>query len=125
MFRIAGVNIPSNKHVWVGLTSLYGIGKTSALMICRKADINPCKKINTLTDDEVITIRQIIDSDYKVEGDLKKEVSLNIKRLVDLAAYRGLRHRKRLPVRGQRTRTNAKTRKGKSPAIAAKKKVTK
>ena len=125
MARIAGVNIPTNKLVVIGLTYIYGIGRKKAEEICKKVGIPANKRVNDLTDDETLKIRELIDSSYHVEGDLRREVSLNIKRLMDLGCYRGLRHRKGLPVRGQRTHTNARTRKGKAIAIAGKKKVTK
>ena len=121
MARIAGVNIPQNKVVHVGLTYIYGIGKKFSNKICSKLNISTNKRINALTDDEVLKIREFIDQNYKVEGDLRREVSQNIKRLVDLATYRGSRHKKKLPVRGQRTHSNARTRKGKAIAIAGKK----
>jgi small subunit ribosomal protein S13 len=122
MARIAGVNIPTNKRAIISLTYIHGIGRAHAKAICAKAGITEDRRIQDLSDDEIIKVREIIDADYKVEGDLRREVSMNIKRLVDLATYRGLRHRKRLPVRGQRTHTNARTRKGKAIAIAGKKK---
>lgn len=122
MTRIAGVNIPTQKRVEIGLTSIYGIGPQKAKEICAKLKIPAARRVHELTDDEAIKIRETIDQDYKVEGDLRREVSMNIKRLLDLGCYRGLRHRKRLPVRGQRTHTNARTRKGKAVAIAGKKK---
>jgi small subunit ribosomal protein S13 len=122
MARIAGVNIPTNKRAIISLTYIHGIGRVFAKAICAKAGITEDRRIQDLSDDEIIKIREIIDAEYKVEGDLRREVSMNIKRLVDLATYRGLRHRKRLPVRGQRTHTNARTRKGKAIAIAGKKK---
>ncbi len=126
MARIAGVNIPSQKPLWIALRYLYGIGPTNALEICVKAGIDKAKRVYQLSEAEILQLRQIIDGDYKVEGDLRREVSFNIKRLMDIGCYRGLRHRTgRLPVRGQRTRTNARTRKGKAIAIAGKKKVTK
>ncbi len=125
MARIAGVNIPTNKLVNIGLTYIYGIGKKTADEICKKAGIPADRRVNDLTDAETLKLREIIDADYNVEGDLRREVAMNIKRLVDLGCYRGLRHRKKLPVRGQRTHTNARTRKGKAIAIAGKKKVTK
>jgi small subunit ribosomal protein S13 len=121
--RIAGVNIPSQKRVSVGLTYVYGIGHYSAKTILEKAGI-PDKRVFDLTDQEIVKIREVIDSDYKVEGDLRRVVSMNIKRISDLGCYRGLRHRKGLPVRGQRTHTNARTRKGKAIPIAGKKIVT-
>jgi len=120
--RIAGVNIPSNKRVEIGLTYIFGIGRTKAVEICSKASIPSTRRVNDLTDAEVIQIREIIDNDYLVEGDLRRETSMNIKRLMDLGCYRGLRHRRGLPVRGQRTHTNARTRKGPARAIAGKKK---
>ena len=125
MARIAGVNIPTGKRVEVGLTYIFGIGRTKAREICAKLSIPADRRVNKLTDDEVLRIRELIDRDYQVEGDLRREVAMNIKRLMDLGCYRGLRHRKGLPVRGQRTHTNARTRKGKAVPIAGKKKVTK
>jgi len=120
--RIAGVNIPTQKRVEIGLRSIYGIGPAKAKEICTKLGIPFERRVHQLTDSEVLKIRESIDHEYKVEGDLRREISLNIKRLMDLGCYRGLRHRKGLPVRGQRTHTNARTRKGKSVAIAGKKK---
>ena len=125
MARIAGVNIPSAKRLDISLTYIHGIGRVKASQICVKAELPPEKRVHQLSESEVIRVREIIDRDYTVEGDLRREVSMNIKRLVDLGCYRGLRHRKKLPVRGQRTHTNARTRKGKSKAIAGKKMVTK
>ena len=125
MARIAGVNIPSQKRVIVGLTYVYGIGDYAAKCIIEKSGISPDKRVFDLTDQEILKIREIIDSDYKVEGDLRRQVSMSIKRLMDLGCYRGLRHRKGLPVRGQRTHTNARTRKGKAIPIAGKKIATK
>ena len=122
MARIAGVNIPANKRVEIALTYIHGIGRTTALNIVQKLDISRDRRVQDLTDQEVIRIREMIDSDYAVEGDLRRERSMNIKRLMDLASYRGLRHRRGLPVRGQRTHTNARTRKGKAKPIAGKKK---
>jgi len=122
--RISGVNLPTNKRVNVALTYIYGIGSTIANEICKNVGISDDKRVNKLTDDEVLKIREYIENKYKVEGDLRSEVSLNVKRLTDLGTYRGLRHRKKLPVRGQRTHTNARTRKGKGVAIANKKRVT-
>ena len=122
MTRIAGVDLP-NKPIWVALTYIYGIGRTSALEIVERAKINPQIRANDLTETQVATIRKIIDEDYKVEGELRKEVQMNIKRLIDMGCYRGIRHRKNLPVRGQRTHTNARTRKGRRPPIAIRKKV--
>lgn len=125
MARIAGVNIPTNKRVQIGLTAIYGIGRTKAKEICEKVGIPEERRVSQLTDDEVLRIRELIDREYRVEGELRREVSMNIKRLMDLGCYRGLRHRRGLPVRGQRTHTNARTRKGPSKPIAGKKKVTK
>ena len=122
MARISGVNIPTNKKVSVGLTYIHGIGNKSALDICEKAGIDENKRVNELLETEVIQIREIIDGSYKVEGELRRDISTNIKRLMDLGNYRGLRHRRSLPVRGQRTHTNARTRKGPAKAIAGKKK---
>ncbi|MBR9834403.1 MAG: 30S ribosomal protein S13 [Alphaproteobacteria bacterium] len=122
MARIAGVNIPTNKRVEIALRYIHGIGPAKASEICEKIGITRERRVADLSDAEVIQIRETIDSDYLVEGDLRREVSLNIKRLMDLGCYRGLRHRKRLPVRGQRTHTNARTRKGPAKAIAGKKK---
>ena len=124
MARIAGVNIPTQKRVEVGLTYIYGIGRTKAREICAKLSIPADRRVNKLTDDEVLRIRELIDRDYQVEGDLRREVAMNIKRLMDLGCYRGLRHRKGLPVHGQRTHTNARTRKGKARPIAGKKKAS-
>ena len=121
MARIAGVNIPQNKIVQVGLTYIHGIGQKFSKQICKQLDIPKSKRVNELTDDQILKIREYIDKNFTVEGDLRRELSLNIKRLIDLACYRGSRHRKKLPVRGQRTRCNARTRKGKSIAIAGKK----
>jgi small subunit ribosomal protein S13 len=123
--RIAGVNIPTQKRVEIALRYIHGIGPANAKVICDKVGIAPNRRVHDLTDAEVIQIREIIDRDYVVEGDLRREVAMNIKRLMDLGCYRGLRHRKGLPVRGQRTHTNARTRKGPAKAIAGKKKVTK
>ena len=122
MARIAGVNIPSNKRVEIALTYIHGIGRTKAREITNKLEIAPERRVQDLTDQEVLQIRETIDADYQVEGDLRRTVAMNIKRLMDLASYRGLRHRKGLPVRGQRTHTNARTRKGKAKPIAGKKK---
>lgn len=122
MARIAGVNIPTNKRVIIGLTYIHGIGRTKAQEICTKIGIPAERRVNQLTDAEVIQIRELIDREYQVEGDLRREVAMNIKRLMDLGCYRGLRHRRGLPVRGQRTHTNARTRKGPAKAIAGKKK---
>jgi small subunit ribosomal protein S13 len=120
--RIAGVNIPTEKRVEIGLTYIHGIGRKLAVDICEKAGIPLGRRVQQLTDDEVIRIRELIDSDYTVEGDLRRNTAMNIKRLMDLGCYRGLRHRKGLPVHGQRTHTNARTRKGKARPIAGKKK---
>ena len=125
MARIAGVNVPTNKRVHVALTYVHGIGLTSSKNICKKVGVPENKRINNLSEDELAKIRDLIDKDYSVEDDLRRKISLDIKRLNDLGCYRGLRHRKKLPVRGQRTHTNARTRKGKAVAIAGKKKVTK
>ncbi len=122
MPRIAGVNIPTNKRVEIGLTYIFGIGRKSSQDICTKANIPDTKRVSQLTDDEVLRIREIIDQDFQVEGDLRRGIGMNIKRLMDLGCYRGLRHRKGLPVRGQRTHSNARTRKGPAKAIAGKKK---
>jgi len=120
--RIAGVNIPTNKRVIIALQYIHGIGPKKAEEICEKVHIPSERRVAQLSDAEVLQIRETIDRDYIVEGDLRREVAINIKRLMDLGAYRGLRHRKQLPVRGQRTHTNARTRKGKAKAIAGKKK---
>ena len=125
MARIAGVNIPTNKKVEIGLTYIHGIGLHTAKAIVAQLGIDPTRRISDLTESETIQIREIIDRDFMVEGDLRRDVAMNIKRLMDLGCYRGLRHRKGLPVRGQRTHTNARTRKGPAKAIAGKKKVTK
>ena len=122
MARIAGVNIPTNKRVVIALQYIHGIGSTKAQEIIEKVNIAPETRVNELSDAEVIQIREAIDHDYLVEGDLRREVAMNIKRLMDLGCYRGLRHRRGLPVRGQRTHTNARTRKGPAKAIAGKKK---
>ncbi len=124
MARIAGVNIPTNKRVVISLRYIYGIGPAKAQEICQELGIPDERRVNQLSDDEILRLREKIDRDYRVEGDLRREVAMNIKRLMDLGCYRGLRHRKGLPVRGQRTHTNARTRKGKAVAIAGKKKVT-
>ena len=121
MARIAGVNIPTNKIVETGLTYIYGIGNKFSKQICLALDIPKSMRINQLTDDQILKIREYIDKNFTVEGDLRRETSVNIKRLVDLACYRGSRHKKKLPVRGQRTQCNARTRKGKAIAIAGKK----
>jgi len=120
--RIAGVDLPRRKHIRIALTEIYGIGRTSAQKICEKAGVDPSRKAEELTDSEVKAIRDLINDDYKVEGDLRREVSMNIKRLMDLGCYRGLRHRRGLPCRGQRTHTNARTRKGPRRGAPVKKK---
>ena len=125
MARIAGVNIPTNKRVLISLRYIFGIGPKNAKDIVNQLGIPEERRVNQLTDDEVLRIRELIDREYRVEGDLRREEAMNKKRLMDMACYRGLRHRKGLPVRGQRTHTNARTRKGKAVAIAGKKKVTK
>ena len=122
MARIAGVNIPSNKRVEIALTYIHGIGDTFAKQICTKVSIPPERLVSQLTESEVSQIREVIDRDYMVEGDLRREVAMNIKRLMDLGCYRGVRHRRGLPVHGQRTHTNARTRKGPAKPIAGKKK---
>ncbi|WP_201400049.1 30S ribosomal protein S13 [Kaistia sp. 32K] len=122
MARIAGVNIPTNKRVIIALQYIHGIGAKNALDIITKTNIAPERRVNELSDAEVLAIREAIDRDYVVEGDLRREVAMNIKRLMDLGCYRGLRHRRGLPVRGQRTHTNARTRKGPAKPIAGKKK---
>ena len=121
MARIAGVNIPQNKLVHVGLTYIFGIGDKFSNQICSALEIQKSTRVNQLTDDQILKIREYIDKNFSVEGDLRRDISLSIKRLIDLATYRGSRHRKKLPVRGQRTRCNARTRKGKAIAIAGKK----
>ncbi|CAL7961395.1 30S ribosomal subunit protein S13 [Alphaproteobacteria bacterium] len=125
MARIAGVNIPSNKKVELALTYIYGIGRVTAQRVCARASVDMHKRVYELSENEVIKLREVIDSSYKVEGDLRKDIGMNIKTLIDIKSYRGIRHRKKLPVRGQRTHTNARTRKGKAVAIAGKKKVAK
>ena len=125
MARISGVNIPTNKKINIALTYIFGIGNKIAFDICTEASVNITKRVSELNDDELNIIRDLIDQKHTVEGDLRRKISLDIKRLNDLGCYRGLRHRKKLPVRGQRTHTNARTRKGKAVAIAGKKKVTK
>ena len=125
MARISGVNIPTNKRIRIALTYIFGIGPKIANDICSEASVDISMRVSQLKDEEINKIREIIDAKHSVEGDLRRKVSMNIKRLTDLGCYRGLRHRKKLPVRGQRTHTNARTRKGKAVAIAGKKKVTK
>ena len=122
MARIAGVNIPTNKRVVIALQYIHGIGPTKAREIVEKVNVTPERRVNELSDAEVLHVREVIDRDYMVEGDLRRETAMNIKRLMDLGCYRGLRHRRGLPVRGQRTHTNARTRKGPARAIAGKKK---
>jgi small subunit ribosomal protein S13 len=122
--RIAGVDLPRNKKMGIALTYIYGIGQHTSLKVLAQAKIDPNKRSDDLGEDEVARIRDVLDTTYKVEGDLRREVSMNIKRLMDLGCYRGLRHRKGLPVRGQRTHTNARTRKGPAKAIAGKRKAT-
>ncbi len=124
MARIAGVNIPTNKRVSIALTYIFGIGRTRAVQVCEKAGIDMALRINQLSDEEVMRMRDIIDKDFIVEGDLRREAAMNVKRLMDLGCYRGIRHRKGLPVRGQRTHTNARTRKGPSRPVAGKKRIT-
>ena len=121
MARIAGINIPQNKIVSIALTYIHGIGLYSSKLICKKLNIPNNTRVNQLTEDQVLKIREFIDQNHKVEGDLRRQISVNIKRLVDLASYRGSRHKKKLPVRGQSTHCNARTRKGKAIAIAGKK----
>lgn len=121
MARIAGVELPKNKRLEIALTYIYGIGRTTAQQILDKAEIDRNKKSDDLTDQDITSLRKIIDADYKVEGDLRREVSLNIKRLMDFGSYRGLRHRRGLPVNGQRTKTNARTRKGPRRSVVKKK----
>lgn len=125
MARIAGVNIPTNKRVLIALTYIHGIGRAKAVEITTALGIPSERRVNQLTDDEVLKIRELIDRDFQVEGDLRRAVAMNIKRLMDLGCYRGLRHRRGLPVHGQRTHTNARTRKGPAKPIAGKKKATK
>ena len=122
MARIAGVNIPTQKRVHIALTYIHGIGRTTAEHICDRLSIPRERRVNELTEDELLRIRETVDNDHTVEGDLRRETAMNIKRLMDMACYRGLRHRKGLPVRGQRTHTNARTRKGPAKPIAGKKK---
>jgi len=123
--RIAGVNIPSGKPIGIALTYIYGIGRTTSEKICAEVDIEFARRVNELSDAEVAKLRETIDRTHRVEGELRRDVAMNIKRLMDLGCYKGLRHRKGLPVHGQRTHTNARTRKGPAKAIAGKKKVTK
>ena len=123
MARIAGIDLPKQKKAYIGLTYIYGIGEKSSLSILSKANVNSDKKVSDLTEEEIAKIRSVMTAEYKVEGALRSEVQQNIKRLMDIGAYRGLRHRRSLPVRGQRTRTNSRTRKGKRKTVAGKKKV--
>jgi small subunit ribosomal protein S13 len=125
MARIAGVDLPRNKRIDISLTYIHGIGRTSATQICAKAEIAPESRTDVLADAELVRLREVIERDYKVEGDLRRETSQNIKMLMDIGCYRGLRHRRGLPVRGQRTHTNARTRKGPAKTIAGKKPATK
>ena len=125
MARISGVNIPTNKRACISLTYIFGIGPKRAADICSKASIDKSKRVNQLSEEEIGKVRELIDKNYVIEGDLRREIAMNIKRFNDLGCYRGLRHRKKLPVHGQRTHTNARTRKGKAIAIAGKKKVLK
>jgi small subunit ribosomal protein S13 len=119
MARIAGVDLPREKRTDIGLTYIFGIGRASALQILKKAGVDGSIRVKDLTEDQIVKLREVIDRDHEVEGDLRREVSMNIKRLVDIGTYRGLRHRKGLPVRGQRTRTNARTRKGRQKSVGA------
>ncbi|MFP4074786.1 MAG: 30S ribosomal protein S13 [Actinomycetota bacterium] len=125
MARIAGVDVPRDKRLEISLTYIFGIGNTTAKKICAETGIDPSTRVRSLTDDEVARIRQFIETNYKVEGDLRREVQQNIKRKIEIGSYQGIRHRRGLPVRGQRTHTNARSRKGRRVAIAGKKKVTK
>ena len=122
MARISGVDLPNSKRVEIGLTSIYGIGRSNAVIILKKTKIDPNLRVHQLTDDQVTQIRTVIESDYQVEGDLRRDINLSIKRLMDLGNYRGLRHRRHMPVRGQRTKTNARTRKGPRRLAVARKK---
>jgi small subunit ribosomal protein S13 len=122
MARISGVDIPRDKHVQISLRYIYGIGPTTALKICEKTRVNPSTRVRDLTEEELARLREVIDREHKVEGDLRREINLNIKRLIEIGCYRGLRHRRGLPVRGQRTRTNARTRKGPKKTVAGRKK---
>ena len=125
MARIAGVELPANKRLWIGLTAIYGIGQARAKSLCAKARVDETKKVKDLTEEDVNRVRQAIESEGGVEGDLRKEMQMNIRRLIEIQCYRGLRHRRNLPVRGQRTHTNARTRKGpRKGAVAVKKKLT-
>ena len=124
MARIAGVDVPRDKHVEVALQYIYGIGSTLSRQILARTGVNPTTKVRDLTEEEVIRLRELIDREYKVEGDLRREVNLNIKRLMEIGSYRGLRHRRGLPVRGQRTRTNARTKRGPRKTVAGKRRAT-
>jgi small subunit ribosomal protein S13 len=121
MARIAGVELPRNKRIEIGLTYIYGVGRTTALKILAEAGVSPDRKTDVLTDEEVVNIRRVLDQSYRVEGDLRRDVTNSIKRYLDISAYRGLRHRRNLPVRGQRTRTNSRTRKGPRRTVAGRK----
>ena len=126
MARIAGIDIPRNKRIDIAITYVYGIGRTNGGQILERANVNPATRVRDLTEEELVRIREIVEREYRVEGDLRREIQMNIKRLMDIACYRGLRHRRGLPVRGQRTRTNARTRRGrKGTSIGIKKKVRK
>jgi ribosomal protein uS11/ribosomal protein uS13 len=125
MARIAGVDIPNDKRVEVSLTYIYGVGRSSAIRILKRAEINPDTRVKDLTEQEISRIREVLEGNYVVEGDLRRELSMNIKRLMDIGTYRGLRHRRGLPVRGQRTRTNSRTRKGPRRTVGARKKAKK
>ncbi len=125
MARIAGVDIPRDKHVVIALTYIFGIGPTTSAKVVASAGVNPATRVRDLTEDEVNRLREIIDRNYRVEGELRREVALNIKRLVEIGCYRGLRHRRNLPVHGQRTRTNARTKRGAKKTVGARKKATK
>jgi small subunit ribosomal protein S13 len=126
MARIAGIDIPRNKRIDIAITYVYGIGRTNGGQILERANVNPATRVRDLTEEELVRIREIVEREYRVEGDLRREIQMNIKRLMDIACYRGLRHRRGLPVRGQRTRTNARTRRGrKGSSIGIKKKVRK
>jgi small subunit ribosomal protein S13 len=121
MARIAGVELPRNKRIEIGLTYIYGVGRTTALKVLAEAGVSPDRKTDVLTDEEVVNIRRVLDQSYRVEGDLRRDVTNSIKRYLDISAYRGLRHRRNLPVRGQRTRTNSRTRKGPRRTVAGRK----
>ncbi|MBI3354630.1 MAG: 30S ribosomal protein S13 [Nitrospirae bacterium] len=125
MARIAGVDLPRDKRVEIGLTYLYGVGKSAAQKILKETKINPDTRVKNLSEDEVIRLREVVENNYKIEGDLRREISMNIKRLMDIGAYSGLRHRRGLPVHGQRTKTNARTRKGPKKTVGGKKRETK